>query len=151
MSHRKTRKLRRIQRKPRREGTSHWQSSSRIAWTRTVRPARGVTEEENERVRPVQATWVEAGQSWSSRITSVQRITAAVAGVNLTDARICLCKLYHQRIRHGQSRPWTGSPPSGVHNLLHLSGVHKNWLKGTFYSSSRLVKLDTVRTASSGN
>lgn len=87
VSHRKTRKLRRIQRKPRREGTSHWLSSSQIVWTRTVHPARGATEEEEkERMRPVEAGW-----SCSSRITSGQRITATVAG-------------YHKWIRHGLSR-----------------------------------------------
>lgn len=144
MSHRKTRKLRRIQRKPRREGTSHWLSSSQIVWIRTIRPERGATEEENERVRPV-----EAGRSWSSRITSGQRITAAVASItSLMWGFTCASFIVNGS---DMASPDEASPPSGVHNLLHLSDVHKNWLKGTFYSSSRLVKLDMVHTASSSN
>lgn len=99
VSHRKTMKLRRIQRKPRREGTSHWLSSSRIVWTRTARPTGGATEAENERVRPVQEAWVVKQNLIRAENNS------GCGWCHLTGLRICLCKRYHKWIRHGQSRP----------------------------------------------
>lgn len=86
------------------------------------------------RVTPVQATRVGAEWSWSSRITSAQRITAAVGGVTSLMWGFTCASFYHKRIRRGQSSPEQASPASGVHNPRHLSGVHKNWLKGTSHS-----------------
>lgn len=129
VSHRKTRKLRCIRRKQGREGTSHWLSSSRIAWTRTVLPVR-TTEDENESARTRAGDgWVEAGRSWSSRNIG-ERITAAVAGVTSLMWGFT-CAIIFRNGSDMASADWT-SPLSLVHNLLHLSGVQENRREGTF-------------------
>lgn len=143
-SHRKTRKLRCIRRKQGREGTSHWLSSSRTAWTRTVLPVRRATEDENERARTRAGDgWVEAGRCCSSRNIGAENYSGCGC-CHLTDVRIYLRNRFQKWIGHGQRRLNASSLP-------HLSGVRGNRREGTFYSSSRLVKLDIVRTAASSN
>lgn len=104
VSHRKTRKLRRIRRKQGREGTSHWLSSSRITWTRTVLPVRRATEDKNERARTRTGDgWVEAGRSWSSRNIGAENYSGC-GWCHLPDVRIYLCNHFQKWIGHGQCR-----------------------------------------------
>lgn len=150
VAHHKTMKLRRTQRRPGRAGTFHWLSSSQIAWTRKVHPAKAEKEKKKEKERE-EDQWRRRGKNWRSRrilnwssgITSRVRVPAAVAGdvslvwtelvLRLTCAN-CDVNLQH---RHNQCRSSISLKHfMSVHNLLRLSDHYGDQLKGTCYSSS---------------